>query len=56
MTMMQFIYKDGKDRDYRVKIYNKWVNLLECESMSKKIGMGTKSLFYCSSTMFAKHR
>jgi len=31
------------------------MNLLESESVAKRIGMGTKSLFYCSPTMFDKH-
>jgi hypothetical protein len=39
-----------------VNVYNKWINLLECESIAKQVGMGTKSLFYCSPTMFEKHK
>jgi len=30
--------------------------LLECESIAKFVGMGTKAFFFCSPTMFAKHR
>lgn len=54
-TSLQFVFKNNSVRDYRVNVYNKWVNLLECESIAKLVGMGTKSLFFCSPTMFKKH-
>ena len=55
-TSFQFVFKNQQGvKDYRVNVYNKWMNLLESESVAKRIGMGTKSLFYCSSTMFDKH-
>jgi hypothetical protein len=56
-TSFQFVFDNETGiKDHRVNIYNKWVNLLECESIAKSTGMGTKALFFCSSTMYAKHR
>jgi hypothetical protein len=54
-TCLNFVFGE-KEIDYRVKIYNKWINLLESESVSKLISMGTKALFFCSATMFDKHK
>jgi hypothetical protein len=41
--------------DYRHTLYNKTVGLICNESLGKKIGMGTKALFNCSTTMRSKH-
>ena len=36
------------ERDVRVKMYNKGVKNLECESVKKRVGNGLKKTFYCS--------
>lgn len=45
-AVMHFNY-----RGYRHTLYNKTLCLIMKESLVKKIGIGTKGLFRCSSTM-----
>jgi hypothetical protein len=55
-TLFHFNYNNTNGGiDYRHVIYNKTVGLIMNESLGKKVSMGTKALFHCSSTMRGKH-
>jgi hypothetical protein len=56
-NLMHFNFRnEDRSIDFRHVIYNKTLALIQSESLAKKVGMGTKALFHCSSVMRIKHK